>query len=72
MSYAARLVKLADKISNLRDILVSPPADWTPERKQAYFDWSAQVVAGLRGTHPGLEIVFDVVYARRVELGCSW
>ena len=71
MSYAARLVKLADKISNLRDILASPPADWSTERKQAYFDWAAQVVDGLRGTHPTLEGVFKAVYARRVELGCQ-
>lgn len=34
-----KLVKLADKISNVRDILASPPADWSAERKQAYFDW---------------------------------
>lgn len=70
LSYAARLVKLADKISNLRDILASPPADWPVERKEAYFDWAAKVVAGLRGTHPGLEAVFEGVYARRTELGC--
>lgn len=68
--YAARLVKLADKISNLRDILASPPADWPVERKEAYFDWAAKVVAGLRGAHPGLEAVFEGVYARRTEQGC--
>lgn len=27
-SFEARLVKLADKICNLRDILASPPANW--------------------------------------------
>ena len=59
ISPQAQLVKLADKISNLRDILASPPADWSPERKQAYFDWTAKVIAGLRGVHPGLEAVFD-------------
>ncbi len=69
MSYAARLVKLADKISNLRDILASPPADWSVERKQAYFDWAGKVVAGLRGTHPGLEAVFDDVYTQGSALG---
>jgi len=66
ISPQAQLVKLADKISNLRDILASPPADWSVERKQAYFDWAANVVAGLRGVHPGLEAVFDEVYARRL------
>lgn len=65
LSPAARLVKLADKISNLRDIQASPPADWSTERKQAYFDWAARVVAGLRGIHPGLESVFDRIYAAR-------
>ena len=65
LSPAAQLVKLADKISNLRDIQASPPADWSTKRKQAYFDWAARVVAGLRGIHPGLEAVFDRVYAAR-------
>lgn len=37
----AKLVKLADKICNLRDILAPPPEDWPPARKQAYFDWSS-------------------------------
>jgi guanosine-3',5'-bis(diphosphate) 3'-pyrophosphohydrolase len=68
VSPKARLVKLADKICNLRDIIASPPAEWSAERKQAYFDWAAQVVAGLRGIHPELEAVFDGLLARRAEL----
>ena len=68
ISTEAKLVKLADKISNLRDILASPPADWSAERKQDYFDWAAKVVGGLRGVHAGLELVFDGLYARQVEL----
>lgn len=68
ISPEAQLIKLADKISNLRDILTSPPADWSIERKQAYFDWTEKVVAGLRGIHPGLELVYDTLYARRAEL----
>ena len=67
-SREAKLVKLADKICNLRDILNTPPADWPAERKQAYFDWAAQVVANIRGIHPGLEAAFDELYARTVEL----
>jgi guanosine-3',5'-bis(diphosphate) 3'-pyrophosphohydrolase len=64
ISPEAKLVKLADKICNLRDLLASPPADWSAERKQAYFDWAAAVVAGLRGVHPGLEAVFDGLQKR--------
>ena len=59
----AKLVKLADKICNLRDLGSSPPADWSLARKQAYFAWAAQVVAGLRGTHARLEAVFDALLA---------
>jgi guanosine-3',5'-bis(diphosphate) 3'-pyrophosphohydrolase len=60
----AKLVKLADKICNLRDIVARPP-DWAAERKQEYFDWAKRVVDGLRGVHPGLEAEFDRVHALR-------
>lgn len=68
ISTEAKLVKLADKICNLRDILASPPEDWSADRKQGYFEWAARVVAGLRGVHPGLEAVFDGLFARQSEL----
>lgn len=68
LSGEAKLVKLADKICNLRDILTTPPKDWAPEKKQGYFDQAGKVVAGLRGVHPGLEAVFDGVLARQSEL----
>lgn len=69
LSPEAKLVKLADKICNLRDILTSPPVHWPLQRQQAYFDWSAQVIAGVRGIHPQLEALFDTLYARRPDLG---
>lgn len=68
ISPSAQLVKLVDKICNLRDILASPPADWSAERKEEYFDWAAQVVAQMRGVHPELEAVFDGLMARRAAL----
>lgn len=61
----AKLVKLADKICNLRDILHAPPAGWDVERKRRYFDWAKDVVDGLRGTNAALEAVFDEVYANK-------
>ena len=63
LSRAAKLVKLADKISNLRDILASPPADWPNQRKLQYFEWAGRVVDGLRGVHPALEAEFDRIAA---------
>lgn len=68
LSHAAKLVKLADKICNLRDLLRSPPADWSLARKQEYFDWAASVVSGLRGHNAALEAIFDHVHAQRDTL----
>ncbi|MBU9357771.1 HD domain-containing protein [Burkholderia multivorans] len=65
ISRRAKLVKLADKICNLRDIAQHPPAEWPLERKQAYFDWAKSVVDRMRGVHPGLEAIFDAAYATR-------
>lgn len=65
ISHGAKLVKLADKICNLRDIAASPPAKWSLERKQAYFDWAKAVVDGLRGAHPVLEQAFDEALRKR-------
>ena len=65
ISGKAKLVKLADKICNLRDISACPPADWSVERKREYFDWAKAVVDGLRGVHPGLEAVFDRAFAAK-------
>ena len=67
ISDKAKLVKLADKISNLRDVAHSPPADWSLDRRQQYFDWAKAVVDQLRGVHPTLEAVFDAAYAERPE-----
>ena len=63
----AKMLKMADKCSNLAAILTSPPP-WPLDRKLAYFEWAAQVVAGCRGTHAVLEARFDALYARRQEL----
>jgi guanosine-3',5'-bis(diphosphate) 3'-pyrophosphohydrolase len=64
-THEARLVKLADKICNLRDIASAPPADWAASRKDEYYDWAKRVVDGLRGTNAALERLFDEAYARR-------
>ena len=68
ISHEAKLVKLADKICNLRAILASPPAEWPAARKEDYFAWAGAVVDNLRGVHPGLEALFDAVQARSSEL----
>jgi guanosine-3',5'-bis(diphosphate) 3'-pyrophosphohydrolase len=63
----AKLVKLADKICNLRDIVTNPPAKWSPERKQNYYEWANRVIDQIRGTHSGLEQLFDKAYLKGPE-----
>jgi len=67
ISRRAKLVKLADKIANLRDVANSPPPDWPLERRQEYFDWAKDVIDRLRGVHPRLEAVFDAAYRTRPQ-----
>lgn len=64
-SKRAKQVKLADKIANLRDILHSPPKDWSLVRKQKYFDWAKEVVDQVRDANKKLKKVFDAEYAKR-------
>jgi guanosine-3',5'-bis(diphosphate) 3'-pyrophosphohydrolase len=65
LSTPAKLVKLADKICNVRDMSQSPPVDWSPQRKDEYFTWAKQVVDRIRGVSPVLENLFDAALARR-------
>jgi len=65
LSRRAKLVKLADKICNLRDVAHSPPDRWDLERRQQYFDWAKEVVDGLRGVHARLERAFDEAFLQR-------
>lgn len=58
-SYGAKLIKLADKACNVRNLVTTPPRDWSLERRQEYLLWTEQVVAGLRGTNPALEAYYD-------------
>ncbi len=65
-SLGAKLVKLADKTANLRDLVATPPADWSDERRIQYFEWAREVVEGLRGTNAAIEAAFDEAYSRGV------
>ena len=61
----AQLVKLADKICNLRDLDTMPPANWSLDRQREYFSWSKAVVDRIRDRHATLARIFDEAYARR-------
>ena len=65
LSRRARLVKLADKTCNLRDLVTNPPPEWGLQRRRDYFDWAKKVVDRIRGTDKKLERAFDDAYAGR-------
>ena len=64
LSGRAQTIKLADKISNLRSILTSPPTNWDSPRKREYFDWAKRVVDGLTAPNPILKDEFEKTFRR--------
>ena len=71
LSRKAQLVRLADKISNVRDIFAGSPVSWDEKRKRHYIDESRQVVDRLRGVNPALERVFDGLYRQSAAEAAS-
>ncbi|HVL56946.1 MAG TPA: HD domain-containing protein [Burkholderiaceae bacterium] len=65
LSRHAKLVKYADKICNLRDMVLRPPKDWSLQRRQEYFDWAKAVIDGLGPATPELDAAFALAYAAR-------
>jgi guanosine-3',5'-bis(diphosphate) 3'-pyrophosphohydrolase len=57
-SARAKILKLADKTSNVRALAVSPP-DWPLERRRDYIRWAREVVAGLGEVNPYLQEQFE-------------
>ena len=67
-SQRAKLIKIADKTSNLLSIIESPPVGWDTTRRRESFKWAAEVVEGCRGANASLEAKFDEVYRRGCQL----
>jgi GTP diphosphokinase / guanosine-3',5'-bis(diphosphate) 3'-diphosphatase len=67
-SVRAQIIKLADKIANMRSILSGPPTHWDQERKKQYFEWSKQVIAALSSPNPVLKVEFEKTLKRFDEL----
>ncbi len=67
LSAGAKLIKLGDKISNIRDVSENPPGGWSMERRMEYVSWGEKVIDGLRGANANLEKHFDelIITAKR-------
>ena len=66
-SRARRLVKLADKISNVGDLGHSPPVGWSLERVGRYLDWAEKVVGGLPKVNAAARIAVRPSAGRRAQ-----
>ena len=55
LSKDATLVKIADKISNVSDVIKSPPPDWDQSRCDNYIDWAEAVIKNCQKVNENLE-----------------
>lgn len=62
LSLRARMIRIADKISNMSDLAASPASEWPEEKVKAYFHWARRVVDNCRGINAKLEAEFDTAY----------
>ena len=67
-SQGAKLIKIADKTSNVREIGNDPPVDWSVDRRRAYFSWAEKVVAALGHSNAPLEKEFAEAVAEAWRL----
>jgi (p)ppGpp synthase/HD superfamily hydrolase len=67
-SAGAQNIKLADKISNLRALVSSPPVDWSLQRRQEYVAWARRVVDGFAAPNPALKAEFEKTLKRFDEV----
>ena len=58
LSNGAALIKLGDKIANVRDLTNHPPPDWPIERVREYLTWAEAVVEKLPAVNSSLESHF--------------
>lgn len=63
LSRRAKLVRIADKICNVHDVIHVPPREWSVAWRLSYIDWTERVVDGCRGCHPELEAHYDALLA---------
>jgi len=67
LSRGAKLIKLGDKISNVREIGEDPPKQWSEERRRKYFDWAKRVVDAIGPVNPELEEYFARTFEKSMR-----
>ncbi|CAF3901054.1 unnamed protein product [Rotaria sp. Silwood1] len=65
LSSDAILVRLADKISNLRDINRAIPVGWSKQRVEEYFQWSSKIACQLFGHNIQMDTILKDLFLQR-------
>jgi (p)ppGpp synthase/HD superfamily hydrolase len=68
LSPGAQLIKLADKICNVTDVMLDSPTQWSVQRKIDYLTWTEQVVANLSSPNPSLQTQFNEILREKRRL----
>ena len=71
ISIGAKLIKSADKLSNIKSLAHNPPVAWTDEEVVGYLDWSYAVHLGLRGNNSILDTQLETIFSIRNLSGIS-
>jgi (p)ppGpp synthase/HD superfamily hydrolase len=69
-SARAKIIKIADKTSNIAEMIECPQGIAKVKKPERYLEWSRRVVEVCRGSDPALEFAFDAVVAR-AEAACA-
>jgi guanosine-3',5'-bis(diphosphate) 3'-pyrophosphohydrolase len=62
ISAYAKMIKLADKTSNPRSLVASPPKQWDEARRREYARWSREVAVHCFGVNAALDRAFEDAY----------
>jgi hypothetical protein len=67
-SRAAKLVRSADKVSNVRTVCSDPPDGWSIQRRRDYVEFCREIVGAARDASPELGAIFDQTATAALEL----
>lgn len=64
ISHGAKLIKLADKLSNISDLDSNPPPAWSKAEIKGYILWAHTVCEQMKGTNDIVETQLNVIFKR--------
>lgn len=65
LSPDAIIVRLADKIYNLRDLNRVKPVGWSNQRVEEYFQWSSKIARQLVGHNSQMDSILKDLFLQR-------